>query len=458
MARIADLVKEEKLKGILEIDDIYGLDSKGIQITVKKNVNKEELVEKLYQMTPLESSFSCNQNIVVNGFPKVLGFKEIIHEWVLFRVNAIKRGLQFDVDKKAHKKRMLEALKQVLLDVDKAVSIIRNTPTNKEVVANLQQAFSIDEEQAEFVAEIKLRHLNKEYLINRVDEIATLEEEIKDLTDLIGSKVRLAKLIISQLQEVKAKHGQERKSQVIQPSTISVSTEPEIEDYNVKVFVTREGYLKKITLTSLRSANEIKVKDGDELVGEFETTNNSDILVFTNKQNVYKYKSYELENHKPSVLGEYLPSLLGLEDEEIEFVTVTNDYKGHLLIGFEDGKFAKIELSAYYTKQNRKKLANAYANKKAVYWNVVNEGDNVEVLAISSIDKALIFNTSTINPKSSKTTIGVQTMKSKNDSYVKSYFTIDKDYEEADYYRTAGAGIGKYLRDGDFSELIIDKQ
>jgi DNA gyrase subunit A len=443
--KITQLVKEGKIKDIVDINDIYGLHTKGIEIAVKNNTNKELLVEKLFKMTPLQSSYSCNFNIVVDGRPKVLGVKEIIGEWVKFRANAIKRGANFDKGKKEQKKRMLEALKQVLLDVDKAVAIIRETKKNADVVANLQSAFSIDEEQAEFVAEIKLRHLNKEYLIQRISEIETLEKEIAELDDLINNKVTLAKLIISQLQSIKKNYGEARKSQIIEANELPVieAETIEVDDYNVKVFISKEGYLKKIPLTSLRGNFNIKVKEGDEIVSEIETTNNSDILVFTDKQNVYKYKSYELEDHKPSVLGEYLPTMLGLKGEEILFTTVTNDYKGYLIVGFEDGKVAKIDLSAYETKQNRSMLKNAYADKKALFFTHIEE--DIDVFAVSSIDKGLLFNTSMINPKTSKTTIGVQVMKSKNDSLVAEY-RLPKENEDLEYYRTSGAGIGKYLK------------
>lgn len=443
--KISDLIKAGKIKEITDINDIYGLKSKGIEITVKSNTDKELLVEKLYKMTPLQSSYPCNFNVIVNGRPKVLGVKQIIHEWLAFRANAIKRGVQFDIDKKEAKKKNLQALKQVLLDVDKAVAIIRETKKNSEVVANLMSTFEIDETQAEYVADIKLRHLNKEYLIERISEIEELNTELVELNELIYNKQKLAKLIIKQLEEVKAKYGEERKSKVVNLTDIpTVSTEDiSVEDYNVRVFVTKEGYLKKIPLTSLRGNFAIKVKDGDEIINEIETTNNSDILVFTDKQNVYKYKSYELEDSKPSVLGEYLPTLLGLKNESILYTTVTNDYKGFLVVGFEDGKVAKIDLSAYQTKQNRSMLKNAYADKKALFFAHIT--DDIDVFATSSIDKGLLFNTSMINPKTSKTTIGVTVMKSKNDSYVKSY-AVPSDGEDLEYYRTAGAGIGKYIK------------
>lgn len=454
--KISQLVKDGKIKDIVDINDIHGINSKGIEVVVKNNTDKELLVEKLFKMTPLQSSFGCNFNIVVNGRPQVLGVKQIIHNWLGFRANAIKRGAEFDKQKKLNKKHLLLALKSVLLDVDKAIKIIRETKKNSEVVANLVKAFKIDEEQAEYVAEIKLRHLNKEYLVQRIAEIKTLEKEIEDLDDLINNKVTLAKLIISQLLDVKKAYGQERKSQIIEATEL-----PEIEkeviaidDYNIKVFVTEAGYVKKIPLTSLRGNFNINIKDGDRIISEFETSNNSDILIFTNKQNVYKYKSYEIEDHKPSSsIGEYLPSLLSLKDENILFVTVTNSYKENLLIGFENGKMAKIELKAYCTKQNRKMLKNAYnGDSNPIYFNIINS--DIDLVFISNINKVALFNTSLINVKSSKTTQGIQLMKTKNESNVENILEIDKcDFDDLEYYRLNNGGVGKYMKKED--KLLI---
>ncbi|MER2007170.1 MAG: DNA topoisomerase (ATP-hydrolyzing) subunit A [Psychrobacillus sp.] len=453
--KIVELVKEGKLKDIVDINDIYGINSKGIKITVKNNTDKEVLVEKLFKMTKLQDSFSCNFNIVVNGRPQVLGVKQIIHHWLAFRAKTIRRGAEFDKQKKLDKIHLLDALHQVLLDIDKAITIIRNTKKNSEVVDALTVAFGIDKIQAEYVADIKLRHINKEYLLERISEIESLKKEIVELDDLITNKVTLAKLIIKQLLEVKSKYGQERRTKIIDVSDI-VELEKEaieIDDYNIRVFVTRDGYIKKIPLTSLRGGSVNKVKDGDEIVGEFETTNNSDILIFTDKQNVYKYKAYELEDHKPSVLGEYIPSLLELKNESVEFVTVTKDYSGDLIVGFTDGKMAKINMSAYETKQNRSMLKNAYASKTALYFNHIHE--DIDILAMSSINKVLVFNTSMINSKTSKTTIGVQVQKSKDDSVTVLYQTVEPSVD-VEYYRTANAGIGKYLRKED--ENLIDKR
>jgi DNA gyrase subunit A len=448
--KIVDFVKDGKIKEITDIHDKMGINGQGIEITVKKNTNKELFIEKLYKMTPLQSPFSCNFNLIVNGEPQVLGVKQIVHEWLLFRANT-----KFDIDRKEHKKRMLIALKQVLLDIDKAINIIRETKNNSETISMLMAGFDIDEEQAEYVSEIKLRHINKEYLINRIEEINTIEKEINGLNKILDDRKVMAKLIISQLKSVKDKYGQERKSQIIEVKELTKEKADavSVDNYNVKVFVSAEGYLKKIPLTSLRGNFDIKVKDGDRIIKEIETTNNSDILVFTDKQNVYKYKSYELEDHKPSVLGEYIPTLLNLKDERAMFVTATNDYKGNIIIGFEDGKVAKIDISAYETKQNRAMLKNAYANKKVLFFNHII--DDIDIVALSSINKVLLFNTSMINSKTSKTTIGVQILKSKNDSNAVLYRNADDSgvsFADAEYYRISNAGVGKYLKKEDMIE------
>lgn len=453
--KISSLVKEGKIKDIVDIDDIYGIHTKGIEITVKNSTNKELLVEKLFKMTPLQDTFSCNFNLIVNGRPQTLGIKQIIREWIAFRGNAIKRGAQFDKIKKEQKRHLLLALKQVLLDIDKAVAIIRETSKNSQVVINLMEAFQIDELQAEYVAEIKLRHLNKEYLLQRIQEIETLEKEIADLHDIIHQKAKLNKKMIQQLKNVKKNHGIDRRSKIIFANELPAVTPEEItiDNYNVRISVTKEGYLKKVPLTSLRGGNAMKIKDGDHITHQYNTTNNSDILIFTDRYNCYKYKTYEIEDHKLSSLGEFLPTLLNLQDETILFVTATNDYKGNLLIGYEDGKVAKIALSAYYTKQNRSMLKNAYANKKSIYWDHIFE--DKELLGVSTIRKAIVFHTSMINPKTSKTTIGVQAMKSKKNSVVVGYYDLSgKEFEEKAYYVTKGAGIGKYLRGNDFTSIL----
>ena len=456
MDKITELIKNGKIKEVVDMNDLEGINSKGLEIKVKHGTNKELLMNKLFKLTPLEDTFSCIFNIVVNGKPQVLGIKQVIHEWLKFRANCIKRSKQFDIDKKSRERHLLLAFKKVILDIDKAIEIIKGSK-NDEVIPQLIEHFGIDKEQAEFIAEIKLRNLNKEYMIEKINRIETLTQEIEQLQELVTNKVKLAKYIINELEEVKRKYGQERKTQMIMKDDLETFSDEEIqvEDYNVRIFVTKEGYLKKIPAISLRGNANIKLKDGDEIVAEYETTNNSDILIFTDQRNCYKLKTYEINDHKPSVLGEYLPTLLKLKDEAIVFVAVTRDYKEKLVIGFDDGKVAKIELSAYETKQNRSMLKNAYADKNAIFFQVIT--DDIDMMAISSINKVVVFNTSMINSKTSRTTIGVQIMKSKNDSVVKGYYKLDGDHPEKEYYQIQSAGVGKYLRKGDFAN-ILDKR
>lgn len=453
--KISKLVKENKLKDIVDIDNIFGINSKGIEVTVKKNVTKELMVEKLFKMTPLQSSFSANHNIVIDGKPKVLGVKEIVFEWLKFRANSIKRSIQFDVKKKEEKLHVLLGLKEIMVDIDKAIKIIRETKKNSEVVKNLMDGFNVDKIQAEYIADIKLKFLNEEYLIERVNEMQTLKDEIQDLNDIISNRSRLAMMIVDELKIIKEKYGQERKTKVIEVKKVSQVMEEinQEENYPVKVFITKEGYVKKIPLTSLRGNFTIKIKDGDEFVKTVETTSSSDLLVFTDKQNLYKIRLCDMEDHKPSSMGDFVSSTLGLKDENILYMTITNDYSGNLVIGFDDGKVAKIDMKAYYTKQNRKMLTKAYADKKALYFNHLENGQDIDIMAVSSIDKALMFNTILVNSKSSKTSIGSQVMKSKNDSKVIRYFTTDhldeQEKTDANYYRVMSAGIGKFLRKED---------
>lgn len=458
--RITALVKEGKIKDIINIDDIYGINSKGIEITVKNNTDKKTLVEKLFSMTTLEDSFSCNFNLIVNGSPQVLGVKSIINEWISFRSEAIRRGAMFDRDEKMNKRHLLSALEQVMLDIDKAISIIRETKKSDDVTNNLMKEFNIDKEQADFVSNIRLRNLNEEYLINQTKAIKKLSVEIDSLDKLIDNDATLNKYIIDELTEIKNSYGKDRVTGIIKSSEIpSIDIdEVSIDNYNIKIFVTEEGYLKKTPLTSLRGNFNIRVKDGDRIINEIETTNNSEILIFTDKHNVYKYKSYELENHRPSELGEYLPTLLGLEDENIVFVTATNNFEENLLIGFSDGRLAKIQLSAYETRQNRVLLRNAYAKKDAIFWHVLNKDEEIDILCLSSIDKVLISNTERIGAKSSRSVQGNIFMSSKDESDVVAYYVDDFDsYDESDYYRIKSAGVGKYLRKGDFGKLVKNK-
>lgn len=449
--RISALIKEGKIKDIVDINNIYGIKSKGVEVVVKKGVDKHMLAEKLFKMTPLQSTFSCNFNVLINGRPRVMGIKEIIHQWIQFRVECIKNSIMHDIEKKVHKKRMLLALEQVLLDVDKAIKIIKETGKNAEVVDNLMKAFSIDKEQAEYVSEIKLRHLNKEYLIQRIAEIKDIQIQIDDLKDLHQNKRRIAKMLIEQLTEVKSKYAQARKTEVIEVESVSFKEEEVIDDYNVKIMITKEGYLKKMKFTSLKNKDaKIRLKEDDEIISECDTKNTADIVVFTDKQNVYRIRAHEIDDHKTSDFGEYIPAYLSLKDENVLYSSVT-DYTEDILIGFEDGKIAKINMSAY--NKNRKVLGKAYADKKAIYFRMLQKDEDVDLLAVSSIGKAIVLHTSISTSKTSRAVQGNQFMKSKNESIVTGYYEISEG-QDVDYYRAKSAGVGKYLREGDFSDIL----
>jgi len=451
------LLKENTLKEVLDIRDEsefnHETDKEELKlvIEVKKNTNIDVLMAKLFKYTPLESSFACNMICLVDNKPKSLGVKDILKEWVKFREECIKKSLQFDIDKKSAKLHELRGLEKVLIDIDGVIKIIRNTEKDIEVIPNLIEHLKVDETQANYIAEIKLRNLNNEYILKRVSDISTLEQEIEELIFKIETPSEIKKIIIEQLEYVKKQYGCERKTEIIHPEElVSIDLkEAEIEDYNIKLFLTNEGYFKKVALTSMRGNSTHKLKDDDFIVQELDSSNRAEILVFTDKYNTYKIKAHELADTKLSNLGEFLPALLQLKDENIVYVTSTVDYKEDLLIGYEGGKLARINLDSYKTKQNRKKLENTYSKEdKAIYWNAIKE--DIDLGAISTIDKVIIRNTKSIAAKGSKTTIGVVFQKSKQDSKVVKYFTMDQlDSEDKEYYVSGNSGVGKYLRKED---------
>ena len=400
--KLTELIKGGKLRDLNDVRD--ETDKSGLKITLelKRGVDPEKLMARLYKQTPLEDSFSCNFNILINGEPKVLGVRDILRHWIEFRTDCIRRMLHFDIEKKSARLH--------LLDIDKAIYIVRNTPEDAMVVPNLMAGFGIDKIQAEFVAEIKLRNLNKEYILKRTSEIEKLIEEIADLRKTAESDARIRKLIAKQLDEIAKKYGTDRKTIVIDAGEETVEpAENFIEDYNVKVFMSRENYFKKITLVSLRAASEQKFKEGDELLCEAEATNKMEMLFFSDKQNVYKMKLYDIPDTKASALGEYLPNLIGMEpDEKILYATPAYDFGGFMLFAFESGKVAKVEMKGYETKTNRKKLTNAYGKGKIIGMLYCKE--ECQVALFSNIDKCVVFNTKDILTKSSRSSQGVQVM------------------------------------------------
>ena len=456
---VVEIVKSGKIKDIVDLRDETDLDGLKITFDIKKSADPDSIMNKLFKLTSLQSSFACNFNILVNGSPRVMGIKTILTEWLIFRITCIKRQLLYDIAKKSEKLHLLLGLRKILLDIDKAIKIVRNTEQDEMVVPNLMQGFDIDQVQAEFIAEIKLRNLNKQYIVNRVSEVDSLQKEINELNEIHKDEGKIKKIIVKQINEVAKKYGKPRKTEIIQDDMIEVITEEHlIEDFNLKLFLTAQNYLKKISLVSLRANPEQKLKDDDYILQEVETHNKTDLLLFSNKYTVYKLKTYELEDSKASSLGEYLTNLLELEpDEKIIYIIPTDNYSGYILFSYENGKAAKIPLESYATKTNRKKLANAYSDLSKLVDMRFMEADK-ELVAISSIDKVLIFNTSSINPKSTRDSQGVQVLKSKKGSVLVSIKGLDQtEITDPDYYRTKVIpAVGCYLKDDDKSNNQIE--
>ena len=452
---IINLVKGGKIKDISDVRDETDLDGLKITLDIRKSADPDVIMNKLFKMTALEDSFNCNFNILVGGIPRVMGIKTILEEWLRFRIECIKRQTRFDINKKEEKLHLLVGLRKILLDIDKAVAIIRSTEHESQVVPNLMEGFEIDKIQADFIAEIKLRNLNREYILNRVAEVDELEKEIADLKDVYGNEKRILKIIIKQLGEVSKKHAQPRRTEIMLEKHVEViSEEKMIDDYNLKLFLTEQNYLKKISLVSLRASSEHKLKDDDKICQELETHNKAELLLFSNKQTDYKLRIYDIPDCKASVLGEYLTNLLQLsEGERILYMIATDDYSGWVLFSFENGKCAKIELESYMTKTNRKKLANAYSDRSALVDIKYLEADT-EFVVRSDIDKILIFNTEYINPKGTRNSQGVQVMKQKKGSRMCSVNTIEETgIRNPDYYRVKSIpAVGYYLKEEDVAD------
>ncbi len=452
--KLTELIKGGKLRDLNDVRD--ETDKSGLKITLelKRGVDPEKLMTRLYKQTPLEDSFSCNFNILINGEPMVMGVREILRHWIDFRTECIRRMLLFDIEKKEARLHLLEGLEKILLDIDKAIYIVRNTPEDAMVVPNLMAGFGIDKIQAEFVAEIKLRNLNKEYILKRTSEIEKLIEEIADLKKTAESDARIRKLIAKQLDEIAKKYGTDRKTVVIDAGEETVEpAESFIEDYNVKVFMTRENYFKKITLVSLRAASEQKFKEGDSLLCEAEATNKTEMLFFSDKQNVYKMKLYDIPDTKASALGEYLPNLIGMEpDEKILYATPAYDFGGFMLFAFESGKVAKVDMKGYETKTNRKKLTNAYGKGKIIGMLYCRE--ECQVALFSNIDKCVVFNTKDIMTKTSRSSQGVQVMTMRRKSLLTRIELPEVSLKSTDGYeaRTIPSS-GYYLKDEDSSTV-----
>ncbi len=412
--KIIDLVKTGKIKDIADVRDETGIDGLKITIDLKRGVDPDRLMAKLYRFTTLEDSFSCNFNVLIGGVPRVLGVKALLEEWIAFRIECVRRRTYFDRNKKAEKLHLLKGLEAILLDIDKAVKIVRETDEEAEVVPNLMIRFGIDEVQAEYVAEIKLRHLNREYILKRTAEIEALEKEIAELDEILKSKTRIKTIIVKELKEIAEKYGQPRKSIIIYEDIVSYTEEKDdVPDYPVNLFFTKEGYFKKITPQSLRMSSNHKLKDGDEIAQTCEFSNNGELLFFTDKCQVYKAKAADFTDTKASALGEYVPAKLGMDEgENAVYMVATKDYKGMLLFAFENGKLAKVPLEAYQTKTNRKKLTGAYSDKSPLAGMVFFTEDK-EFLLKASSGRMLLIHSGAINLKTTRSTQGVAVMKLK---------------------------------------------
>lgn len=431
MDKIIELIKAGKIREISYIRDETDINGLKLAIDIKRGVDPDKLMKKLFRMTPLQDSYSCNFNILIGGTPKVMGVYEILDEWVAFRRECIKRRTFFELNKKKERLHLLLGLQKILLDIDKAVKIVRETEEESEVVPNLMIGFGIDETQAEYVAEIKLRHLNKEYILKRTADIEGLKKDIAEMEEILGSDKKIKGIIVSELKEVKDKYGQPRKTMFYYGGEDEEDeVEDDVPDYAVNLFLTRDGYFKKITAQSLRVASDQKLKDGDIITTFMEATNKTELLFFTDKCQVYKTRADAFKDTKASELGDFIPVKLGFDEyENVASMIATTDYSGYLVMIFDNGKAAKVPLNAYETKTNRKKLANAYTSKaKLIKMFYVSE--NTDILVRSSNGRAIVFNTGMILPKSARDTIGVQVMTLKAKAEVDNAYIVTEDMAE----------------------------
>lgn len=456
--KIVELAKANKVKEISDIRD--ETDLKGLKITIdlKRGTDPDKLMQRLYKLTPLEDTFSCNFNVLIDGKPGVRGVRELLNEWIRFRLNCITRRVNFSLAKKRKQLHLLKGLSKILLDIDKAIKIVRETENESDVVPNLMIGFGIDETQAEYVAEIKLRHLNREYILKRIDDIEALENEIAELEEVLSSEKKKKQIIISELLNVIKKYDTGRKSEILYeiPEDIE-SEEPEVADYPVTVFLTHGGYLKKIKTANLRMSGEQKVKEGDAVARSVECSNKDELLVFTSKHQVYKAKLDDFPDTKASVLGEYLPGKLEMEEGETALYTaVISKYQGYMIFVFENGKLAKVDLSAYETKTNRKKLINAFSDKSPLAAAVYLEED-ADIVITSQSGRNLLINTAVILPKTTKSTQGIQamTLKKKSDKVISLHLYKEGEFEKEWRFRPKNLpAAGALLSAADVGEQL----
>ena len=443
---IISLIKSKKVDEITDVRNEIGLHGFRIAIDYKRGVDPDKLMLKLYRMTKLQDSYSCNMTVLINGRPKTIGVAEILDEWIVWRRGCVVRELRFDHAKKSKELHLLEGLAKVLLDIDKAIRIIRGTENDADVVPNLMKGFEITEEQAEFVAEIKLRNLNKDYILNKTKNIEQLRDEIADIENKLGSEKEIDKLIVAQLKEVQKKYGIPRRTEIVTEYESAVTFVEEKPDYPVKVYVTKEGYVKKLALTSLKADPEIKFKEGDEVISVFESMNSKELIVFSDRQAVYKVNLSDLKDSKPSDIADYIYNLCEFEEGEGILHVCTSDAGKYVLIGFANGKVAKFPLSAYETKQNRKKLLNAYggvAEPLKVY--VIDEDEDFAMQGTSG--KLLVFSSEKIPLKTTKSTQGVQVLRLTKGAAAASFGRVKEFHiKQKEDYRTPNIPAAGKLR------------
>ena len=456
MDKVAELIKAGKIREISDMRDETDLSGLKLTIDLKRGVDPDKLMQKLFRLTTLQDSFPCNFNILIAGMPRVMGVGEILQEWTAWRIDCVKRRIFFQVQKKEDRLHLLKGLERILLDIDKAVSIIRNTELDSEVVPNLMIGFGIDEVQANFVAEIKLRNINKEYILKQTKAISELKKEIEKLRDTLNSQRKLQNVIIQELEQVADKYGQPRKTEILYDvqEAAPEQAQEEIPDYPVTVFLSREGYLKKITAQSLRLSGEQKFKEGDGLWFSAETTNRDEILVFTDRFQCYKAKLSDFDDGKASLLGDYLPQKLGLDSgETIRSVVLTGAYRGFVLFFFENGKVAKVPLSAYETKTNRKKLTGAYSDKSPLV-KVLSFETDTELVLYSGDGRAAVISTAMLLPKTTRNTQGVAVMTLRKKAVLTDAVPLkDSGIENVSRYRSKTIpSAGAILKDEDSRE------
>ena len=462
MDKIVDLIKQGKLREIADMRDETDLSGLKITLDLKRGVDPDKLMQKLFRMTPLQDNFACNFNILIAGQPRVMGIREILTEWIAFRMECVRRRIYFDLEKQKEKLHLLKGLQKIILDIDKAIRIVRETQEESEVVMNLMIGFGIDETQAEYVAEIKLRHLNREYILKRTEEIENLEQSIAQMEEILNSPKKVKGIITSELKDVIKKYAKPRQTQFIFSEDLEdLEGEEEEPSYPVHLFLTRDGYFKKITPQSLRMSGEQKLKETDEILWHHETVSDVELLFFTDRQQVYKTRANEFDDTKASLLGDYIPAKLGFdENEKVLGMILTKDYKGNLLFFFENGKVAKVPLSAYETKTKRKKLSGAYSDKApliAVFeCKSLDEGSGQEFVLTSTAKRKLLFHVGMVPLKTTRNTQGVQVMTLKKNQFVeRAEPYLEGMFKNPNRYQVKTLpALGAVLREEDLGEQL----